>query len=179
MSSQTKKQSSKPRVRKSRSTTTKQLKPKSTALSSCLFCLRNRRKCVRVNGQAQCSECTALCQACHWPNVQQNLHQLLHEKQQLYLQRRSLSKSLLEGVRDMEFCSSTIETQRTLKRLLDDMVNVEQRAFQLESEESRLWGLRLRAQDSDDIDSEDSCSSESLSEPSQSLDCNFAFPWLD
>lgn len=79
----------------------------------------------------------------------------------------------------MEFCSSTIETQRTLKRLLDDMVNIEQRAFQLESEESRLWGLRLGAQDSDDIDSEDSCSSESLSEPSQSLDCNFAFPWMD
>ncbi|CZR43412.1 uncharacterized protein FPRO_07671 [Fusarium proliferatum ET1] len=179
MSSQTKKQPSKARVRKSRSTTTKQLKPKSTAPSSCLFCLRNRRRCVRVNGQAQCSECTALCQTCHWPNAQQNLHQLLHEKQQLYLQRRSLSKSLLEGVRDMEFCSSTIETQRTLKRLLDDMVNVEQRAFQLESEESRLWGLRLRAQDSDDIDSEDSCSSGILSEPSQSLDYNFAFPWLD
>lgn len=72
MSSQTKKQPSKARVRKSRSTTTKQLKPKSTALSSCLFCLRNRRKCVRVNGQAQCSECTALCQTCHWPNAQQN-----------------------------------------------------------------------------------------------------------
>nr|RBQ83543.1 hypothetical protein FVER53263_20114 [Fusarium verticillioides] len=46
MTSQTKKQLSKPRVRKSRSTTTKQLKPKTTALSSCLFCLRNRRKCL-------------------------------------------------------------------------------------------------------------------------------------
>jgi hypothetical protein len=72
MPSQTKKQTSKPRARKSRSSTTKQQKSKSTILSSCLFCLRNRRKCVRVNGQAQCSECTALCQTCHWPNLQQN-----------------------------------------------------------------------------------------------------------
>ncbi|KAF4454546.1 sugar transporter stl1 [Fusarium albosuccineum] len=105
--------------------------------------------------------------------------QILQEKQQLCLQRCSLSGDLVAVVEALKLDPSMAEAHQTLKRLLDQMVHVEQRACQLESEESNLWEQGLDFGGSEKTESQSSNRPERLDRHYEGLEYDFAFPWVD
>jgi hypothetical protein len=107
------------------------------------------------------------------------VYQIAYEKQQLCQKRRSLSEDVVAGIGALESYLSVAEAQETLSRLLDEMVYVEQRVCQLESEELRLWDLELSSENVKDTRLEESYLQWSFRELPQDLDYNFAFPWID
>jgi hypothetical protein len=107
------------------------------------------------------------------------VHQIVYEKQQLCQKRRSLSEDLVAGIGALESYLSVAEAQETLSRLLDEMVYVEQRVCQLESEELRLWDIELSTENIKETRLEESYLQARFREFPQDLDYNFAFPWVD
>lgn len=107
------------------------------------------------------------------------VYQIVHEKQQLCQKRRSLSEDLVAGVGALESYLSVAEAQETLSKLLDEMVFVEQRVCQLESEELRLWDHQFNTENIKETKLKELYLQGSFRELPQDLDYNFAFPWVD